>query len=88
MNGQATVRVKDGFERRVYRRPWGVEIQLWKLAETITIPETAAAMSLSSLLAESPDQAGTGPLGSDDDDKTFDNLELDFSAAQKAPCSR
>lgn len=84
MNAQATVRVTEArTERRVYRRPWGVEIQLWTLAETITIPETAASMSISSLLVPSRSEEGAAcQPGSDDDDRTLDNLELNFEGSR------
>lgn len=41
----------DDIERRARRVPWGIEIQVWKRTDTITVPETAlSGLPASSLL--------------------------------------
>jgi hypothetical protein len=41
----------DRLERRARLRPWGVEIEVWRLVETVTVPDTAGSLSISSLFS-------------------------------------
>lgn len=49
-------------ERRLRRVPWGVEVQIWRLVETQTYPDTAANLSLNEFLGpEATAAAATAP---------------------------
>jgi hypothetical protein len=64
---------EKGFERRARLLPWGIEVQVWRLVETVTFPPAAGALSLASLLAESS-PLGAGPVEEDEDGETLENF--------------
>lgn len=68
----AVVTRNDGFERRARVMPWGIEVQVWRLVETITIPASAATLPINSLFPD-PD-VGAIPSPRTDDDKTLENV--------------
>lgn len=68
----AVVTRNDGFERRARVTPLGIEIQLWRLVDTITIPAGAASLPINALFPD-PD-TGAIPAPRTDDDKTLENL--------------
>ena len=53
--------------------PWGIEVQVWRLVDTITLPGTAATLPLNALFPD-PDIGGAIPSASNDDEKTLENL--------------
>jgi hypothetical protein len=56
-----------GLERRLRRVPWGIEVQIWRLVETQTYPESAANLSLCEVLGqESTVAAGDAPVLAED----------------------
>ncbi len=71
-----------GWERRARRLPWGIEIQIWRLVETKTYPDSAENLTLSALLTESEpaDSRGAGALASElvDDDVTLRVVDLEY----------
>ena len=71
----AVLLAADGVERRARLLPWGIEIQVWRLVETVTCPAAAGALSLGSLLSnDSP--LGVGPR-IEGDEETLENLVED-----------
>lgn len=68
----AVVTRNDGLERRARVTPWGIEVQIWRLVDTLTIPGTAATLPLDALFPD-PD-IGAIPSPRTDDDKTLENL--------------
>ena len=71
MNG-AIVSRDDGFERRARVLPWGIQIEVWRLVETLTLPTTAASLPIRTLF---PDAAGGAlPSACVDDEKTLENV--------------
>lgn len=69
----AVIDSSDGYERRARLRPWGIEVQVWRLVETLTLPSTAAKLSLAALLSgEKPPEAIPGNY--DDDEPTLEDL--------------
>ena len=74
MNG-AVVSRNDGFERRARVLPWGIEIQVWRLVETLTLPTTAGALPIAALFPEPVD--GAIPSARIDDEKTLENVVVD-----------
>ena len=69
----AVVTRNDGFERRARVTPWGIEVQVWRLVDTITLPGTAATLPLNALFPD-PDIGGAIPAAHSDDEKTLENL--------------
>jgi hypothetical protein len=69
----AVVTCNDGFERRARVMPWGIEVQVWRLVDTVTIPGTAATLPLNALFPDS-DIAGAVPSARNDNEKTLENL--------------
>jgi hypothetical protein len=69
----AVVTRNDGFERRARVTPWGIEVQVWRLVDTITLPGTAATLPLNALFPD-PDIGGAIPSAHRDDEKTLENL--------------
>ena len=69
----AVVTCNDGFERRARVMPWGIEVQVWRLVDTVTIPGTAATLPLNALFPDS-DMGGAVPSAQNDDEKTLENL--------------
>ena len=69
----AVVTRNDGFERRARVTPWGIEVQVWRLVDTITIPGTAATLPLNALFPDA-DTGGAIPSARNDDEKTLENL--------------
>lgn len=55
----AVVSRNDGFERRARVLPWGIEIEVWRLVETISLPTTAATLPITALFPD--DDAGALP---------------------------
>jgi hypothetical protein len=53
--------------------PWGIEVQVWRLVDTITLPGTAATLPLNALFPD-PDIGGAMPSAHRDDEKTLENL--------------
>jgi len=76
----AVVTRTDGFERRARVTPWGIEVQVWRLVDTITLPGTAATLPLNALFPD-PDIGGAIPSAHTDDEKTLENL-IDGSTAE------
>lgn len=76
----AVVSRNDGFERRARVMPWGIEIEVWRRVDTITIPGSAATLPINALFPD-PD-AGAIPTHRTDDDKTLENLVDDGAAAE------
>jgi hypothetical protein len=68
----AVVTRNDGFERRAREMPWGIEVQVWRLVETITIPASAATLPLNSLFPDP--EVGAIPAPRTDDDRTLENV--------------
>jgi len=69
----AVVQPSDNLERRTRRVPWGLEIEIWQLTNTITIPESAVgAMAASLLLAPLPNEPTPRVPPPFDDDTTID----------------
>jgi hypothetical protein len=68
----AVVTRNDGFERRARVMPWGIEVQLWRLVETITIPASAATLPINSLFPDP--EVGAVPAPRTDDDETLENV--------------
>jgi len=74
----AVVSRNDGFERRARVLPWGIEVQVWRLVETLTLPPTAATLPINSLFPEpSP---GVIPASTIEDEKTLENPVVDDAA--------
>ena len=74
----------ENVERLIRRVPWGLEIQIWQLTNTITIPESAAgAIGVSSLLDPVPPDRDPRPVTKFDDDDTID-LAVEPSAFSKS----
>ena len=69
----AVVTRNDGCERRARVMPWGIEVQIWRLVDTITLPGTAATLPLNALFPD-PDIGGAIPSAHTDDEKTLENL--------------
>ena len=69
----AVVTRNDGFERRARVMPWGIEVQVWRLVDTITLPGTAATLPLNALFPD-PDIGGAIPAAHNGDEKTLENL--------------
>jgi len=67
----AVVSRNDGFERRARVLPWGIEVQVWRLVETLTLPPTAATLPINSLFPEP--SAGPIPASTIEDEKTLEN---------------
>jgi len=69
----AVIASSDGCERRARLRPWGIEVQVWRLVETRTFPSTAAKLSLAALLSDAkpPDAV---PGNYEDDEPTLEDL--------------
>jgi hypothetical protein len=71
-----------GWERRARRLPWGIEIQIWRLVETKTYPDSAGNLMLSALLteSESTDSSADETVESHpvDDDVTLRIVELEY----------
>jgi len=64
----AVIKPSENVERLIRRVPWGLEIQIWQLTNTITIPESAAgAIGVSSLLDPLPLDRDPRPGMFDDD---------------------
>ncbi len=76
----AVVSRDDGFERRARVLPWGIEVQVWRLVETLTLPSTAATLPINSLFPEPG--AGAIPSSTIDDERTLENPVVDESAAE------
>lgn len=68
----AVVSRNDGFERRARVLPWGVQIEVWRLVETLMLPTTAASLPIRTLFPDDP--AGAVPASVVDDDKTLENV--------------
>jgi hypothetical protein len=69
----AVVTRNGGFERRARVTPWGIEVQVWRLVDTIILPGTAATLPLNALFPD-PDIGGAIPSAHKDDEKTLENL--------------
>jgi hypothetical protein len=67
----AVVTRNDGVERRARVLPWGIEVQVWRLVETLTLPGTAATLPIKALFPE-PD-GGAIPVVRNEDEKTLEN---------------
>ena len=67
----AVVIRNDDFERRARVLPWGIEVQVWRLVETLTLPGTAATLPINALFPQ-PDN-GAVPTVRNDDEKTLEN---------------
>jgi hypothetical protein len=78
----AVVTRTEGFERRARVTPWGIEVQVWRLVDTITIPGTAATLPLNALFP-APDISGAVPAANNDDEKTLENV-IDGPPAEDA----
>jgi hypothetical protein len=64
---------QSGFERRARLLPWGIEVQVWRLVETVIFPPAAGSLSLASLLADSS-PCGEPSAEESDDEKTLENV--------------
>lgn len=67
----AVVSRDDGFERRARVLPWGIQVEVWRLVETLTLPTTAATLPINSLFSEP--ETGAVPTRTIDDEKTLEN---------------
>ncbi len=79
MNG-AVVSRNDGFERRARVLPWGIEIQVWRLVETLTLPTTAGALPIAALFPEPRD--GAIPSARIEDERTLENVVDESGGAE------
>jgi hypothetical protein len=68
----AIVTRDDGLERRARLLPWGIEVQVWRLVETLTFPSTAAGLPLDSLFPLEP--SGAIPCHRSDDEETLETV--------------
>lgn len=73
----AIVARSDAFERRARVLPWGIEIQVWRLVETLTLPPTAATLPITTLFPEPA--TGSIPTVRNEDEKTLENLVDDLT---------
>ena len=64
---------QPGLERRARLLPWGIEVQVWRLVETVTFPPTAGSLSLASLLADAS-PLGVPAAEEGDDERTLENV--------------
>jgi len=76
----AVVSRNDGFERRARVLPWGIEVQVWRLVETLTLPPTAATLPINSLFPEP--SVGAIPASTIEDEKTLENPVVDEAAVE------
>ena len=67
----AVVSRDDGFERRARVLPWGIQVEVWRLVETLTLPSTAATLPINSLFSDA--EAGSLPARTNDEEKTLEN---------------
>lgn len=59
-------------ERRATVRPWGIELQIWRLVDTRTLPSVSVQLPIATLLDPADDLP---PPASDEDDDTDETLE-------------
>lgn len=67
----AVISRNDGFERRARVLPWGIQVEVWRLVETLNLPTTAASLPIHTLFPDAA--AGALPRTNVDDDKTLEN---------------
>jgi hypothetical protein len=81
----AVVSRNDGFERRARVLPWGIQVEVWRLVETLNLPTTAASLPIHTLF---PDEAaGALPSTHVDEDKTLENV-VDHGADSEIELAR
>lgn len=68
----AVVKRDDGVERRARFLPWGIQVEVWRLVETLTLPTTAASLPIRTLFPD--DSGGALPSACVEDEKTLENL--------------
>jgi hypothetical protein len=68
----AVVSRDDGVERRARVLPWGIQVEVWRLVETLTLPTTAASLPIRTLFPD--DASGALPSAAVDDEKTLENV--------------
>jgi hypothetical protein len=77
-------------ERRVRLTPRGIEIEEWRLINSITIPVSASSIPITSLISPGPDVRGAVPQArpaSDDADTLEQPVEAPTTSASPGPAA-